>query len=625
MNLPKFASWFWSSSSSAYKSVISASKSPIICSVFSLNSVSEVMSSSEQTSTVALTMSAAYVSQRGSSFSIAVLNVFSLSMNSEQVYVLNIFQNFISNLDEFSIMSLIVADTSSRAEYIASISFNSSSFSDIALFSALIWAESDSVVVLANVDFDMLVFVPLDWLEDVVDVESSIVVWSEDTFSVNAVSDFVSGCIVVWSMDTSLVVLDGVNGFLEVWRMVTSSVVAVDGCLEIWSVDKSSVVLDDVVVIDVNITVDWDAFEVWRIVTSSVVSVDGWLEVWSVDKKSSVVLDGGSCEVWRMVTSSVVAVDGCLGVWSVDKSSVVLDGGVVTDVNITVDCAACEVWFDLGDVTTPGDSFVICVESKILLADIVLEAKDVFIVAFDVVSITIGCIVIIWTVVLGIVEDGGVNIRVFSVVETSVDVALENSVESNEVKSILGVKMSPNVEDFTRSVVLLFVTRAGSKVEVTEEIITVSVDLSELVVMNEDADDSWCWRILVDTIVASVEFFEMSMVVDEDVNDGVYWVIEDANGDWLPEFDCAFINVVETDITIGLVVIKLDGSCEKLVVENETFVCIEEVKLSVEISAVVISMVAVTVFLVYCMTVVSVDVDVVPVCNGGFIDAKSEE
>ena len=121
-----------------------------------------------------------------------------------------------------------------------------------------------------------------------------------------------------------------------------------------------------------------------------------------------------------------------------------------------------------------------------------LEAKDVFIVSFDVVSITIGCIVIIWTVVLGIVEDGGVNIRVFSVVETSVNVALENSVESNEVsfKSILGVKMSPDVEDFTRSVVLLFVTRAGSKVEVTEEIITVSVDLSELVVMNEDADDS---------------------------------------------------------------------------------------------------------------------------------------
>ena len=81
----------------------------------------------------------------------------------------------------------------------------------------------------------------------------------------------------------------------------------------------------------------------------------------------------------------------------------------------------------------------------------------------------------------------------------------------------------------------------------------------------------------------------------------------------------------KVDITIGLVVIKLDGSCEKLVVDNETFVCIEEVKLYVEISAVVISMVAITVFLVYCMTVVSVDVDVVPVCNGGFIDAKSEE
>ena len=36
-------------------------------------------------------------------------------------------------------------------------------------------------------------------------------------------------------------------------------------------------------------------------------------------------------------------------------------------------------------------------------------------------------------------------------------------------------------------------------------------------------------------------------------------------------------------------------------------------------------MVAVNVFLVNGMTVVSVDVDVVPVCNEGFIDAKSEE
>lgn len=66
--------------------------------------------------------------------------------------------------------------------------------------------------------------------------------------------------------------------------------------------------------------------------------------------------------------------------------------------------------------------------------------------------------------------------------------------------------------------------------------------------------------------------------------------------------------------------VKLDWSCENVVIEDEI-----SIWLSVEISAVVISMVAITVFLVYCMTVVSVDVDVVPVCNGGFIDAKSEE
>ena len=153
-------------------------------------------------------------------------------------------------------------------------------------------------------------------------------------------------------------------------------------------------------------------------------------------------------------------------------------------------CVKAVETVDLVDATA-DDSFVICVESKILLADI--EAKDVFIVAFDVVSITIGCIVIIWTVVIGIFGD-----RVFSVVETSVDVALENSVESNEVSvdSILVVNMSPDVE-----------------------------------------------------------LFEMSVVVDDDVNDGVYCVVEDAIGDWLPEFDCVFMNVVEADITLALVVI----------------------------------------------------------------------
>ena len=155
-------------------------------------------------------------------------------------------------------------------------------------------------------------------------------------------------------------------------------------------------------------------------------------------------------------------------------------------------CVKAVETVDLGDAIA-DDSFVICVESKIWLADLVLEAKDVFIVAFDVVSITIGCIVIIWTVVIGIFGD-----RVFSVVETSVDVALENSVESNEVSvdSILVVKMSPDVE-----------------------------------------------------------LFEMSVVVDDDVNDGVYCVVEDAIGDWLPEFDCVFMNVVEADITLALVVI----------------------------------------------------------------------
>ena len=154
-------------------------------------------------------------------------------------------------------------------------------------------------------------------------------------------------------------------------------------------------------------------------------------------------------------------------------------------------CVKAVETVDLGDAIA-DDSFVICVESKIWLADLVLEAKDVFIVAFDVVSITIGCIVIIWTVVIGIFGD-----RVFSVVETSVDVALENSVESNEVSvdSILVVNMSPDVE-----------------------------------------------------------LFEMSVVVDDDVNDGVYWVVEDSNDNWLPEINFVYINIVETGKTIVLVV-----------------------------------------------------------------------
>ena len=70
-----------------------------------------------------------------------------------------------------------------------------------------------------NGAFNMLAFVPLDWLEDVIDVYSSIVAWSEDTFSIIAVPNFVSGCVAVWSMDTSLIV-------------------SVDVCLEIWNVGK---------------------------------------------------------------------------------------------------------------------------------------------------------------------------------------------------------------------------------------------------------------------------------------------------------------------------------------------------------------------------------------------------
>ena len=66
--------------------------------------------------------------------------------------------------------------------------------------------------------------------------------------------------------------------------------------------------------------------------------------------------------------------------------------------------------------------------------------------------------------------------------------------------------------------------------------------------------------------------------------------------------------------------VKLDWSCENVVIEDEI-----SIWLYVDIFFVNISLVAVNVFLVYGMTVVSVDVDVVPVCNGGFIDAKSEE
>ena len=55
---------------------------------------------------------------------------------------------------------------------------------------------------------------------------------------------------------------------------------------------------------------------------------------------------------------------------------------------------------------------------------------------------------------------------------------------------------------------------------------------------------------------------------------------------------------------------SFDGSCAKLVVENETSIC-RKVKPSVEISVAVISMVAVNAFLVFGMTVVNVNVDVV--------------
>ena len=77
-----------------------------------------------------------------------------------------------------------------------------------------------------------------------------------------------------------------------------------------------------------------------------------------------------------------------------------------------------------------------------------------------------------------------------------------------------------------------------------------------------------------------------------------------------------FIDSVEMSVPW----VKLDWSCENVVIEDEI-----SIWLYVDIFFVNISLVAVNVFLVYGMTVVSVDVDVVPVCNGGFIDAKSEE
>ena len=70
--------------------------------------------------------------------------------------------------------------------------------------------------VIDNVEFDMLVLVPLKWLEDVVDVfidvnvDICFVVRSKEPLSVIPFSGVVSGCIVVWSMDTSLVVFNGV-------------------------------------------------------------------------------------------------------------------------------------------------------------------------------------------------------------------------------------------------------------------------------------------------------------------------------------------------------------------------------------------------------------------------------
>ena len=77
-----------------------------------------------------------------------------------------------------------------------------------------------------------------------------------------------------------------------------------------------------------------------------------------------------------------------------------------------------------------------------------------------------------------------------------------------------------------------------------------------------------------------------------------------------------FIDSVEMSVPW----VKLDWSCENVVIEDEI-----SIWLYVDIFFVNISLVAVNVFLVYGMTVVSVDVDVVPVCNEGFIDAKSEE
>ena len=110
-------------------------------------------------------------------------------------------------------------------------------------------------------------------------------------------------------------------------------------------------------------------------------------------------------------------------------------GGAATDVNVTIDCVTCEVWFDLGGAT-PSDSFVACVKSNIARRHCAWS-KGCYHSCSDVVSINIGCIVIIWIVALGIVGDDGVNIKVFSVVETSVYVVLK--IPLNPMKFLLNL------------------------------------------------------------------------------------------------------------------------------------------------------------------------------------------
>lgn len=119
------------------------------------------------------------------------------------------------------------------------------------------------------------------------------------------------------------------------------------------------------------------------------------------------------------------------------------------------------------------------------------------------------------------------------------------------------------------------------------------------------------WGSLVADVSSEVEVIFDDVYIVFVVDSLIVTVVSVVSVIW---FRLVFIASVDMSVSW----VKLDWSCEKVVVEDENSV-------NLEISFVNISLVAVTVFLVYGMTVVSVDVDVVPVCNDGFIDAKSEE